>query len=81
MKIKPEHYAHMLEAIRPLQPKLAGHREYLKTDSRVKDLEKRLRWDALWASKITQWLSDTVYKYANDDHVDTALKQIMKELA
>lgn len=80
MKIKPEHYQHMLEAIRPLAPRLAEHREKLKGDPRVKDIEKRVRWDAFNAAGLTRWSCDTLYPYLNDDHIDTALRTIMKEI-
>jgi hypothetical protein len=83
MKVKPEHYQQMLEAIRPLVTQVAAHRERLKTDSRVKDLEKRLRWDLLYASRCelaAHYISDTLYPYCNDEHIDTALKAIVKEL-
>lgn len=42
----------------------------------VKDADKRLRWDLLWASRF-----ETVRLYAlgyNDDHIDTALRKILK---
>lgn len=47
---------------------------------------KRLRWDALYESKIK--IGDgvgiegdiNVYAYANDDHIDTALRKVMIEL-
>jgi hypothetical protein len=45
MKIKPEHIAHMREAMRPLIGQIAAHREALRHDPRVNDLEKRIRWD------------------------------------
>lgn len=47
--------------------------------------EKRFRWDVLHAAfaqegkpgEKTRWY-DSVYKYCNDDHIDTALKRIIK---
>lgn len=46
---------------------------------------KRFRWDCLWASglKIGDGIGIqgdiNVYAYANDDHIDTALRRIMRE--
>jgi hypothetical protein len=44
------------------------------------DPAKRHRWDALYRTDSTDWFKD-VYKYANDDHIDTALRAIVKELS
>lgn len=80
MKIKPEHYNYILNAIKPLAKHIQGHREALKQDKRVKDLEKRLRWDLFWAAKLSTWTSDNLYCYLNDNHIDTALKNIVAEI-
>jgi len=42
----------------------------------------RFRWDIFWAIPIerrTPW-TEKVYKYLNDDHIDSALKKIVKSL-
>lgn len=80
MKIKPEHIEHMRQAITPLKGMIESHRAFLASDSRVKDLEKRLRWDLMYAANLNQWLCQTLYEYANDVHIDTALKAIVAEL-
>jgi hypothetical protein len=80
MKITQDHYATMLNAIAPLAHIIPAHRAVLSKDSRVKDLEKRLRWDLSYKAGLTQFLCDSVYSYANDEHIDTALKNIVKEL-
>lgn len=80
MKITQQHYATMLNAIAPLAPTIPAQRILLANDSRVKDLEKRLRWDLSYKAGLTSFLCDSVYSYANDTHIDTALKSIVKEL-
>lgn len=83
MKIKPEHYQAIKDRIAPHIPKLKAHREYLLSDKckhKPKDLEKRIRWDFWWIAKIPYEIASEIYEYANDEHVDTALKKIMKEL-
>ena len=81
MKIKPEHYAHIKAAIAALpRAKITGHRLFLATLDKPMDLEMRLRWDSLWAARLIPWLVVNVYTYANDDHIDTALRRIMREL-
>lgn len=85
MKMTPEHYAHMLEALRrrmtTITPQqLRTYFEHLAHDPRVADPHKRLRWDLLWSSGLTTWVCDTLYPYLNDDHIDTALRRAMQEL-
>ncbi len=83
MKIKPEHLAHMQAAIQPLDT--VGRRQlYLESRfpnaDKVRDINKRYRWDLLQSACLTSWLCDTVYPYAHDDHIDTALRSIVKDL-
>jgi hypothetical protein len=78
MKIKPEDYQALLSAIKPLANKIKSHREYLKNNRLFNDLETRLRWDLLWASKFDL---TPLYQYMNDDHIDTALRCIVNELS
>jgi hypothetical protein len=64
--------------------KIKAHRETLKSDPRVKNLDMRYRWDILnlksRRDENTE-LFDRLYVYLNDDHIDTALKKIIKELS
>lgn len=80
MKIKPEHYTTLKNAIAPLKKHFEKHRENIIKEGKSKDVEMRLRWDAFHASKHGGILSD-LYAYANDEHIDTALKKIMLEIA
>lgn len=80
MKITPEHYSHLREAMRPKLPLVAEHLVAVAKDSRVKSPPMRTRWDWLYASGLTPWICDNLYKYANDEHIDTALRAIAKEL-
>lgn len=79
MKITPAHYSAIRSAILPLADRFRDHREFLKSEGKSKDIEKRLRWDAFHASKHAGILSD-LYAYLNDDHIDTALRSIMREI-
>ena len=80
MKIKPEHLQHMLEKIKPLSGHIKSHREYIINENKAKDIEQRLRWDLFWAANLSDYARDVLYPYMNDDHIDTALKTIMKRL-
>lgn len=87
MKIKPEHFTEMSRAIRELvvSGKSQEIFETIKRDGRVrvKDVDIRFRWDLLWAAvKTPSWppnLMRDIYSYADDTHIDTALKKIVKK--
>jgi hypothetical protein len=82
MKVQQEHYDYIKTAIESIGvERLRQHREALKDDPRVRDLEMRLRWDALHAGVGSRWVCDTLYVYGcNDEHIDTALRRAMKEV-
>ena len=45
------------------------------------DWEKRFMWDMLYSApyKLREQWFDEVYEYANDDHIYTVLKRVMKD--
>ena len=83
MKIKPEHLAHLQAAITPLDTAERRH-HYLEgrfpNADKVRELNKRYRWDLMHSAGLTDWLCKTVYQYAHDDHVDSALRSIVRDL-
>lgn len=50
---------------------------YTTCADKVKDLNKRYRWDLLWLLKLD--LTE-IYKYANDSHIDTVLRKLVRPL-
>lgn len=80
MKIRQADYNVMLDAIMPLKDKIAGQRAFITQEGKAKDIEMRLRWDCFHAAKLDKFACDILYGYVNDDHIDTALKAIMKEI-
>lgn len=81
MKIKPEHLQYMRDRIQAVIDKngldyLQKYYDNLANDSRVKDVDTRFRWDLLYAAGLSDFLVNTLYQYANDSHVDTALKSM-----
>lgn len=42
--------------------------------------DKRYRWDLCYHAGLTPWICDTIYPYANDTHIDTALRAIVAPL-
>ena len=72
MKIKPAHYDYMKAAI------LGNSTAPTLPDYLAKGLsEKRWRWDLLHMAKLTPWICANIYSYANDDHIDTALRHML----
>jgi len=74
MKMHPEHLAFLKNAIAPKDTP-ARRAAYQGLTS------KRYRWDLLWSSALSIWVSDNLYPYLNDTHIDTALRTIVKDLA
>ena len=82
MKIKSEHYIIMIDAIAKLSESInmPSYLESLREDPRVKDPLKRFRWDLMSSAVGSRWICDNLYSYANDDHIDTALRRIVWDL-
>ena len=89
MKITPDHYAQLRAAFAIGAQRVPSQAAYLAADPSIpriaaaKDRAMRYRWDALNASRAVAPLSDltrAIYEYANDEHIDTALRSIVREL-
>jgi hypothetical protein len=81
MKMLPQHYAQLKNEIECLpRDRCLELRQGLQKVSGIQDFNKRFRWDLLWQTRQSKWICDVLYSYLNDTHIDTALKQIMKEL-
>jgi len=86
MKMKPEHYQVIKEEINKLdRTAIFNTAQAFSENPKIKDKAKALRWACLHATKLK--LGDgvglsglPVYSYCNDSHIDTALKQVMKDL-
>lgn len=83
MKIKAEHYATLK---RMLGQYSHDNREALLAHKALKlgkDPEKRFRWDLFYCARMSgteKFMIEDIYKYANDTHLDTALRAIVREL-
>ena len=75
MKIKPEHIEHMRAALKQWDTDFHRSR-YVSAGLST----KRFQWDAVRAAGLIPWICSTVYTYANDDHIQTALNRIIKPL-
>lgn len=64
---------------------ISKHYKLIQESTNVKDKELRFNWDVLWACKnvynveVRTWM-DEVYSYADDKHIDTLLRKLVKEL-
>ena len=83
MKITQEHFQHIKNKVSILES------EYHRTQYRdrkiaqadkVKDINTRYRWDLFHAAGLTSFACDHLYSYLNDEHIDTALRSIVKPL-
>ena len=82
MKMTSEHFGQIKTAFEANQNKIKQIEIFLNSPDNPrppKDFEKRLRWDALVTIMGAQWIC-SLYSYLNDDHIDSALKKIMKEI-
>ncbi len=80
MKINQKDYLYMKDAISRNRDLIPAFKAKIASDPRAQDHAKRLRWDLANYADLTEFFCSVVYKYADDSHIDTALKQIMREL-
>ena len=74
MKIKQEHYDYIKKSM------MSNSRAPLLQDYLKAGLtEKRWRWDWVYLTEgLSKWICENIYPYANDDHLDTALRKITR---
>lgn len=80
MKIQKEHYDFMKNAIASISKQAKAERELVAQSKTSLDKEKLFRWNMSYQAGLTKYICENVYEYANDDHIDTALRNIIKEL-
>lgn len=81
MKVKPEHREYMQKRI---EEYLRNHPDMVKRyetgnfprSDKVKDLQTRFNADLFYAAGMCSWECDVLYKYANDTHINSALRSI-----
>ena len=80
MKIKQEHYEYIKQEIKKNWRYSDQIKQAIKNAKNYKDFNKRFRWDMFWLAGLSKYASDNLYTYCNDDHIDTVLRKIIKEL-
>lgn len=82
MVVTDEHRAHMRDRVREYVEAQKG------TSNPTREAEwiaagmsaRRYRWDIIRAAGLIPYICNTLYRYANDTHIDTALRLIVREL-
>jgi hypothetical protein len=77
MKIKKEHYQFLKDKMKKIVDQYPSAKSVYKKQG-LSDM--RYRWDVLHATNNNQFVCDTLYQYLNDNHIDTALKNIIADL-
>lgn len=80
MKMHLDHYHYLKDAMRVNAQYIPQYRAHIIAEGKSKDVEMRLRWDVLYLSGLSQWICDNLYSYLDDNHIDTALRHIMKDI-
>lgn len=75
LKMKPEHRKHIADAITEFDTDINRSWYVLSSHS-----DKRYRWDLFNHAGLTSWCCSVLYTYLNDDHIDSALKSLVKPL-
>jgi hypothetical protein len=82
MKMIKEHFEQLQSMVTSQLQRLGSLEPYLVSYQQSGgDWKKRFRWDILYTIpyELRQDWFNAVYQYANDDHIDTALRKIMKD--
>ena len=83
MKIKSEHYDHMVKEINRFiyvyMDEIPRHIKTVIHFGKYQNLKKRIRWDICTSAGLLDFITGTLYVYLNDTHIDTALRSIMAD--
>jgi len=84
MKITTADYDYLKSAMLEVKDKIPAHIEFLKQPEnlvKIKSFDTRLQWDWFHAAmRGRNSFLNKMYDYLNDEHIDTALKKIVKEI-
>jgi hypothetical protein len=79
MKVTNEHYAVIKSAIEENIAAEKAH-EQLGAYNQYGLSHRRFVFDVSYYARLSRFISDTIYEYANDDHLYTALTKAVDEL-
>ena len=81
MKVPAEVYAAIRAAIGTIADNMPRMRADIVEEDKAHDVEKRLRWDCLRRTVPRQTILRLYDEFGCDDtHIDTALRQVMRDL-
>ena len=75
LKLTIEHQEHIRNAISKFD---TIDNRFIYVNAGLSD--RRYRWDLLHRAGLGSWLCSNVYSYANDEHVDSLLRKLVKPL-
>ena len=71
----------VVQAFQSVQQHIPAHVAMVKAAGNYKDLETRIAWDLLYATKGTAWICELYAKYdCNDDHITTLAKRALRQV-
>lgn len=81
MRMPTDLYDELAQRMGALNWDIAAYRQRLIEEGRSRDVEKRLRWDMMWAAVRGTAICDNIYNQGmHDVHIDTALKKIVRSM-
>lgn len=87
MKIKKEHYEYMSQKINALldakgrDDVIAAYESgNFARSEKVRSLQTRFNFDLFYGAGLSGFACDTLYKYLDDAHIETALKKICPKI-
>lgn len=80
MKILPEHYQYMKNEICKVAIHARTERAAISNNPKVKDKELCFAFGMAHIANLARYVCENIYPYADDTHLATAYKKIIKEL-
>jgi len=80
MKLKNE-LPNVISAFEKVKEQIPAYVEYVKAAGNYNDLETRIAWDLLRATKGSAWICELYSKYGcNDNHITTLAKRALEQV-
>ncbi len=81
LKMKPQHYQEIKDKIGSIAPKDVTYLKNIIWEAQTfKNFERRILWELCYWKIPSAWICSELYPYLDDSHIESALKQIIKEL-
>ena len=80
MKLQNE-LSNVISAFETVKQKIPAYVEQVKKEGNYQDLETRIAWDLLYATKGSAWICELYSKYdCNDNNISTLAKQALRQV-